>query len=394
VVIYVGADGTVGPPLLVFPASRLAPISQLKTEKGRKARRAQMALWNKPERFTVHIPVFNVLDEDEVVLDGEFEEDAAPSSDIAAARRQQRKVETTRLKRLRKRMADLARFTVYKEVVAYRAKNETGWMVSPLMVAWLTDVFVPNTTSGTDGLRHLYMDNMGAHETPSVQIQMIDSGIRFHPLPPNCSHLLQPLDHSLNATVKYINRILHARWLLRPIEQGVLATVTRWDPASAQVMRAEKVKRKRQPKRKLVLEEVEEKKEEEEEEKEGEGEGTEGVKGESRTRDPRKEEVEERIVASVYALSMTNVLHSWEHTLKGTNLVAAAVAGHNQREKDGCQVTIPTTSKKKRKKSDDPLAQEQLEEMIRAQMEEEEQVMNSLGDELHVVGKWELAGIE
>ena len=165
-----------------------------------------MALWNKPERFTVRIPVFNVLDEDEVVLDGEFEEDAAPSSDIAAARRQQRKVETTRLKRLRKRMADLARFTVYKEVVAYRAKNETGWMVSPLMVAWLTDVFVPNTTSGTDGLRHLYMDNMGAHETPSVQIQMIDSGIRFHPLPPNCSHLLQPLDHSLNATVKYINR--------------------------------------------------------------------------------------------------------------------------------------------------------------------------------------------
>jgi hypothetical protein len=327
------------------------------------------------------------------VLDGEFEEDAAPSSDIAAARRQQRKVETTRLKRLRKRMADLARFTVYKEVVAYRAKNETGWMVSPLMVAWLTDVFVPNTTSGTDGLRHLYMDNMGAHETPSVQIQMIDSGIRFHPLPPNCSHLLQPLDHSLNATVKYINRILHARWLLRPIEQGVLATVTRWDPASEQVMRAEKVKRKRQPKRKLVLEEVEEK-EEEEEEKEGEGEGTEGVKGESRTRGPRKEEVEERIVASVYALSMANVLHSWEHTLNGTSVVAAAVAGHNQREKDGCQVTIPTTSKKKRKKSDDPLAQEQLEEMIRAQMEEEEQVMNSLGDELHVVGKWELAGSE
>ena len=69
------------------------------------------------------------------------------------------------------------------------------------------------------------------------------------------------------------------------------------------------------------------------------------------------------------------------------------MAGHNQREKDGCQVTIPTTSKK-RKKSDDPLAQEQLEEMIRAQMEEEEQVMNSLGDELHVVGKWELAGSE
>jgi hypothetical protein len=399
VVIYVSADGTVGPPLLVFPASRLTPISQLKTEKGKKARKAQMALWNKPERFTVRIPVFNVLDEDEVVLDGECEEDATPSSVIAAARRQQRKVETTRLKRLRKRMADLARFTVYKEVVAYRAKNETGWMVSPLMVAWLTDVFWPNTTPGADGLRHLYMDNMGAHETPSVQIQMMDSCIRFHPLPPNCSHILQPLDHSLNATVKYVYRLLHARWLLRSIEQGILATVTRRDPASEQVTTASKVKRKSQPKRKLVLEEVEEEgkveNEEEEEEKEGEGqgEGAEGVKGDNRTRGPRQEEVEERIVASVYALSRMNVLHSWEHTLNGPKLVAAAVAGHHQREKDGCQVTIPATSKK-RKKCEDPLAQAQLEEMIRAQMEEEERMMSSLGDDLHVVGKWELAGRE
>jgi len=385
VVIYVSADGTVGPPLLVFPASRLTPVTGLKTGKGKRARKAQIALWNKPERFTVRIPVFNVLDEDEVVLDGEFEEDAAPSSDIAAARRQQRKVETIRLKRLRKRMADLARFTEYKEVTAYRAKNETGWMVSPLMLAWLTDVFIANSTPGTDGMRHLYMDNMGAHETPSVKAQMEESGIRFHPLPPNCSHLLQPLDHSLNATVKYVYRLLHARWLLRPIEQGVIATATRRDPASEQVTTASKVKRRSQPKRKLVVaEELGEEEEvgKEEEEKEGEGEGAAGVKGENRTRGPRKDEVEEQIVASVYALSRMNVLHSWEHTLNGTRVVAAAVAGHNQREKDGCQVTIPTTSKKR--KSEDPLAQEQLEEMIRA-MEEEEQMMTTLGDDLHVV---------
>ena len=393
VVIYVSADGTVGPPLLVFPASRLTPISKLKTEKGRMGRRAQIALWNKPERFTVRIPVFNVLDEDEVVLDGKCKEDAAPSSDIAAARRQQRKVETSRLKRLRKRMADLARFTQYKEVVAYRAKNETGWMVSPLMVAWLTDVFVPNTTPGADGLLHLYMDNMGAHETPSVQMQMMESGIRFHPLPPNCSHLLQPLDHSLNATVKYVYRLLHARWLLRPIEQGVIATATRRDPASEQVTTASRVKRKSQPKRKLLLDEKVEGEEEDETEGEGEGEEAEGVKGENRTRGPRKDEVEERIVASVYGLSRTNVLHSWKHTLNGTNVVAAAVAGHQRREKDGCQVTIPATGKK-RKKSDDPPAQEQLKEMIRAQAEEEEQMMMCLGDDLHVVGQWEFAGKE
>ena len=34
VVVYVSADGTVGPPLLVFPASRLGPVSKLKSEKG------------------------------------------------------------------------------------------------------------------------------------------------------------------------------------------------------------------------------------------------------------------------------------------------------------------------------------------------------------------------
>jgi hypothetical protein len=223
---------------------------------------------------------------------------------------------------------------------------------------------------------------------------MIESGVRFHPLPPNCSDILQPLDHSPNATIKYVYRLLHARWLLRVIEQGMMATVTKRDPASEQITTASKVQRKSQPKRKLVLEDVakEEKarnEEEDEAERKGEGEGTEGVKGENRTRGPRKEEVEVRIVASVYALSEMNVLHSWEHTLNGTSVVAAAVTGHEQREKDGCQVIIPATSKR-RKKSDDPLAQEQLEEMIRAQVEEEEKMMSTLGDDLHVVGQWEL----
>jgi hypothetical protein len=370
----------VGPPLLVFPAPRLTPISQLKTEKGRQRRKAQMALWNKPERFTVRVPVFNVLDEDEVVLDDEGKVDAAPTTDVAAERRQKQKMETARLKRLRKRMAELARFTQYEEVVAYRAKNETGWMVSQLMDVWLTDVFVPNTKPGADGLRHLYMDNMGAHETPAVQIQMIESDIRFHPLPPNCSHLLQPLDHSLNATVKYVYRLLHTRWLLRPIEQGVVATATRRDPASDLVTMASTVKRKARRKRQLVVDE-----EEDDDDDEGAG-----MKGDSRTRGPRKDEVEERIVASVYALSRMNVLNSWRHTLNGASVLAAAVAGHDQRERDGCQVTIPTTSKKRRK-SDDPLAQEQLEAMIKAQMEEEETLMCTVGDDLHVVGDWELS---
>ena len=173
----------------------------------------------------------------------------------------------------------------------------------------------------------------------------------------------------------------------------MIATATRRDPASEQVTTASRVKRKSQPKRKLLLDEKVEGEEEDETEGEGEGEEAEGVKGENRTRGPRKDEVEERIVASVYGLSRTNVLHSWKHTLNGTNVVAAAVAGHQRREKDGCQVTIPATGKK-RKKSDDPPAQEQLKEMIRAQAEEEEQMMMCLGDDLHVVGQWEFAGKE
>jgi len=44
VVIYISADGTVGPPLLVFPASRLTPASRLKTEKGTRARKEKTAL--------------------------------------------------------------------------------------------------------------------------------------------------------------------------------------------------------------------------------------------------------------------------------------------------------------------------------------------------------------
>ena len=257
-------------------------------------------------------------------------------------------------------------------------------MVSQLMSAWLTDVFVPNTAPGADGLRHLYIDNMGAHETPAVQIQLMeDSDIRFHPLPPNCSHLLQPLDHSLNATVKYVYRLLHSRWLLRLIEQGTVATVTRRDPAPEQVTEASLVKRRSRPKRKLLFQE------EQDEEEDREGEGAEGFEGETRTRGPRKDEVEERIVVSVYALSKTNVLHSWEHTLNGTSAIAAAVTGHNQRETDGCLVTN-SRRRRRGRNCDDTLAQQQLEEMLQQMEEEEQMAVSGLRDDLQVVGNWEL----
>jgi transposase len=48
----------------------------------------------------------------------------------------------------------------------------------------------------------LFMDNMGAHDHDDVRAVLAQHGIRAEFLPPNCTPMLQPLDHSLNASFK------------------------------------------------------------------------------------------------------------------------------------------------------------------------------------------------
>lgn len=87
-------------------------------------------------------------------------------------------------------------------------------MNAVVMSLWLDRVFdeltvMPQHSSSLS--RVLYMDNMSAHTAPELKQQGDDAEIDVRMLPPNCTQLLQPLDHSINGLFK---RALHKQWLM------------------------------------------------------------------------------------------------------------------------------------------------------------------------------------
>jgi len=97
----------------------------------------------------------------------------------------------------------------------YVAYNKKAYMNYKLMCEWVTHVFKtpvpPNTTPvSVDGYETvLLLDNVGSHTTEEVEDCLIDNKVNATFLPPNCTPLVQPLDHSLNAVFK---RIYEEQW--------------------------------------------------------------------------------------------------------------------------------------------------------------------------------------
>lgn len=91
------------------------------------------------------------------------------------------------------------------------------------------------------------MDNMGAHDEASVLAHCERLSIKVSLLPPNYSPLLQPLDHSLNAVIKYVYRLLFGEFMMRVIEPPMVPVVA---PDAAK----EKVKRTPWPRKRKVME--------------------------------------------------------------------------------------------------------------------------------------------
>jgi hypothetical protein len=333
VVVWVTAAGEVGPPLIVH--MKPPPKGECKTEKGKAARLELAKLKNKPQRLFVRIPVYNKEHEDEVVEADEVE--GGDHGSAAAAERRERM-----------RARDAA--TTYRDVVIYTCHNDSGWMVERLMLPWLEHVFVPNSKADSDGWRYLVMDNCGPHETDEVVAVMRRLHIKEIMLPPNYSQLLQPLDHSLNALIKYVYRLEHAHWLLRDITQPTTPAVVAAAPVGAAA-------RGRKRKREQLI-------------------------SDSRTRAPTKEEVEVRVATAVYALTSSHIRRCWRHTLNGRRLLEAAISGHNQREKDGVQVFVPL-SRKRRKKAAAATAERQRQSS--AAVDAEAAAVDAVGDDLHVV---------
>jgi hypothetical protein len=143
--------------------------------------------------------------------------------------------------------------------------------------------------------------------------------VKAEMLPPNYSHLLQPLDFSLNASIKYVYRLEHAHWLLRAITATEPTGLTADNPTVAVEVRGKGAAcgRKRRKKRKR-----------------GEPDPEPEPEPDTRRRAATEAEVEVRVATAVYALAPQHIRRSWAHTLNGMKLLAAAIAAHDERVKN------------------------------------------------------------
>jgi hypothetical protein len=394
VVVCVSADGQNVPPLIIYVDPPVQSIDKLRTEKGRAERKIRAEAQSKIEARTITIPVYNKFDEDEIVIDDdekeaeadkadkenmdEEEAAAAEENEVAAAKKLKKKVDAAR----RKRYA--VKPTETREVVIYTSHNNKGWQVTKLMHAWIDEVFMRHTVPDAQGFRYLFMDNMGAHDQAGVLAHCERLGIKVSLLPPNYSPLLQPLDHSLNAVIKYVYRLLFGEFMMRDIEPLIVPAVS---PDAAK----EKAKRRTRPRKRKVTELTG---------SEGKGEGKEEAppprakrakveEADHRLRASTREEVGTRVAAAVYALSSQHIQHCWHHTLNGETQMKEAEEGHARREREGTQVAIPKTKKRKKREAGERegggSAEGGVGEETRVKEEEMSKSMEPVEDDLQVV---------
>jgi hypothetical protein len=80
--------------------------------------------------------------------------------------------------------------------------SPNGWTSNDIAVAWLREVFIPETTPATPGRRLLILDGHGSHETDDFIYECYSNNIQLLFLPAHASHVLQPLDLSVFGSLK------------------------------------------------------------------------------------------------------------------------------------------------------------------------------------------------
>ena len=106
-------------------------------------------------------------------------------------------------------------FTVYKEVYVKKywlsqglagsqyGVSESGWMEGPSFLSWFTKQFIPAVSHLLEtGLVVLFVDGHHSHITLDLIQSARDKGVHLYCLPPNCTHILQPLDVGTFGPVK------------------------------------------------------------------------------------------------------------------------------------------------------------------------------------------------
>ena len=91
------------------------------------------------------------------------------------------------------------------------ACSKSGWFEMTTFKAWFLRVFVPNTRHLTGEIL-LIGDNLASHFSPKVIQVAQELNIYFTALPPNSTHLMQPLDVCFFAPLKKAWRTILMKW--------------------------------------------------------------------------------------------------------------------------------------------------------------------------------------
>ena len=77
------------------------------------------------------------------------------------------------------------------------------WIDNEIAIAWLREVFVPQSGTGPGKeTRLLVMDGHASHESDELQYMCFRNNIHLLYLPAHASHVLQPLDVGVFSSLK------------------------------------------------------------------------------------------------------------------------------------------------------------------------------------------------
>lgn len=91
-------------------------------------------------------------------------------------------------------------------------RSHSGWFDSNLFEDWFTNIILPYCRSLPPGPKVLLGDNLASHISLKVITECENNNIRFTLLPPNSTHLTQPLDVSVFRPIKRAWREILGDW--------------------------------------------------------------------------------------------------------------------------------------------------------------------------------------
>lgn len=94
-------------------------------------------------------------------------------------------------------------------------RSKSGWFEGNIFEDWFESVALPYFKSQEDGPKAIIGDNLASHISANIVKQCIDNKIRFILLPPNSTHLCQPLDLAFFSPLKTAWRKLLSEWKMK-----------------------------------------------------------------------------------------------------------------------------------------------------------------------------------